>query len=129
MSLPPYDAEYLANREIDHTVAIDGGMVCVVFNSHKLPAGYDRSHSDLLLRLNPGYPDVAPDMWWFCPSISRTDGKPIEATNSIESHLGRQWQRWSRHFKQGQWRSGVDSLETFLALINSDLKKCAVEVR
>lgn len=129
MSLPPYDVEYLESREIDHTITIEEGMVCVIFNNHELPKGFDHPHSDLLLRLTSGYPDIAPDMWWFCPSISRVDGKSIEATDAIEPHLGRQWQRWSRHFNQGQWRSGVDCLETFLALINSEIKKCAVEVR
>ena len=100
-------------------------MTCVVLPGYILPSGYDRAASDLLLRLQPGFPDVPPDMWWFYPAIRRADGRAIPATEVIERHLGRDWQRWSRHFNAGQWRSGVDSLESFLALIRRELERCA----
>lgn len=100
-------------------------MLCVVLPGFELPAGYDRAHSDLLIRLNPGYPDVPPDMWWFEPAIRRADGKPIEATEHHETYLGRSWQRWSRHFNGGQWRSGLDTLESFIALIRRELIRCS----
>ena len=121
MSLPSLDTEYLTGASIIHTVTIDGGMICVVLPSFAIPMGYSVSEADLLLRLNPSYPDVPPDMWWFDPSVTLADGTQVVATNNIESYLGRRWQRWSRHFKAGQWRAGVDSLESYLALINSDL--------
>jgi len=76
-----------------------------------------------LLRFSPGYPDVAPDMWWFDPPVRRRDGQPIPATEVIERYLGRSWQRWSRHFAAGQWRSGVDGLESFLALVRKELER------
>ena len=55
--------------------------------------------------------------------IQRTDGKRIPATDVIEHHLGRSWQRWSRHLAAGQWRSGVDGLENFLALVRRELER------
>jgi hypothetical protein len=100
-------------------------MTCVLFPTYKLPSGYDRQASDLLLRLNPGFPDVPPDMWWFNPAIRLADGRAVPATEVTEHHLGRTWQRWSRHFNAGQWRSGIDSLESFLALIRRELERCA----
>jgi hypothetical protein len=63
-------------------------------------------------------------MWWFSPSLMLEDGRQIEATQVTEYYLGRQWQRWSRHFNAGQWRSGIDCLETFLALIRKELERC-----
>ena len=33
------------------------------------------------------------------------------------------WQRWSRHFSHGQWRPGIDGLESYLALIRRDLER------
>lgn len=106
---------------------MDGPMTCVVLPSWRVPAGYDRDSADLLLRLPAGYPDVPPDMWWFDPAVRLADGRSVQATDTVEQHLGRSWQRWSRHFQGGQWQSGVDGLESFLALIRRELDHCARE--
>lgn len=123
MSLPAEDRAYLEGRGHPYEVVPEANMICVVLPGFSLPRGYDRREADLLLRLSPGYPDVPPDMWWFAPAVSLTNGQPIPATNCVEQHLGRSWQRWSRHFNGGQWKSGVDSLESFLALIRQELKR------
>jgi hypothetical protein len=98
-------------------------MTCVVFPGFVLPSGYNVQQADLLLRLSPGFPDVAPDMWWFSPAVRLADGRSVQATDVTEHHLGRPWQRWSRHFNAGQWRSGIDSIESFLALIRKELQR------
>jgi Prokaryotic E2 family E len=125
MNLPPADIAYLAERELDYKLASEANMTCVVLPGYVLPDGYDRAQSDLLLRLSTGYPDVPPDMWWFDPGIRRADGLTVQATDHSEQHLGRSWQRWSRHFNAGQWQSGIDGLENFLALIRKELEQCA----
>jgi len=125
VSLPQADLDYLVDRAIAHEVTVNGSMVCVVLRGYPIPPGYDRSQSDLLLRLSAGYPDVPPDMWWFDPPVRLPGGSSVQATEQIESHLGRSWQRWSRHLNPGQWQSGVDCLETFLALIRKELANCA----
>ena len=127
MSLPQFDADQLVQRGADFSVVSENNMICVVIRAYTLPAGYDRPQSDLLLRLNPGYPDVPPDMWWFDPPVRLVNGGTVQATESIEQHLGRSWQRWSRHLAPGQWRSGIDSLESFLALIRKELERCVPE--
>jgi len=126
--LPPNDAEYLLGREIDHTVTAESNMTCVVLRDFALPPGLDRPTADLLVRLHPGYPDVPPDMWWFDPPVRRADGRPIPATDGVEQYLGRRWQRWSRHLSGGQWRSGIDGLESFLALIRKELTQAAAAI-
>jgi Prokaryotic E2 family E len=127
MSLPQNDLAHLAERAVDYSITTEANMTCVVLRGYVLPAGYDRSQSDLLLRLSPGYPDVPPDMWWFDPQVRLADGRTVKATEGVEYHLGRSWQRWSRHFNAGQWRSGVDCLESFLALIRRELERCVTE--
>jgi hypothetical protein len=117
MSLPQLDIDYLAGRGFEYSVAPEKNMTCVVIKAYRLPASYDRAQSDLLIRLSPGYPDVAPDMWWFDPPARLSGRGRVKATDSTEHHLGRTWQRWSRHLQPGQWQSGIDSLESFLALI------------
>jgi len=125
MTLPSSEAAYLAARGIQHSVASEANMTCVIIQGYVLPPGYDQAQSDLLLRLSAGFPDIPPDMWWFCPAVRLRDGRTVQATEVVEHHLGRNWQRWSRHFNPGQWRSGTDSLESFLALIRKELERCA----
>jgi hypothetical protein len=103
-------------------------MVCVVMAQWPLPRGLDRDAADLLVRLSPGYPDVPPDMWWFSPAVHLADGTALPATDVVEVYLGRQWQRWSRHFTNGQWQSGVDGLASYLALIRQDLEHSVPEM-
>jgi Prokaryotic E2 family E len=102
----------------------EGGMICVVLPGWNLPAGYTVGSSDLLLRLNPAYPDVCADMWWFSPAVVRADATPIPATESQETYLGRSWHRWSRHFNPGQWMAGVDGIESYLALVAKEPRRC-----
>jgi len=123
--LPSHDQAFLDERHPNSQVSAEGKMICVVIPGLSLPAGFTQSQADLLLRLSPGYPDVAPDMWWFEPFVERTDGAKIPATQAREVYLGRTWQRWSRHFQPGQWRSGIDSLESYVSLIRSELSKAA----
>lgn len=125
MSLPSSEATYLTERGFEHSIASEANMTCVVIRGYVLPPGYDQTQSDLLLRLSAGFPDVPPDMWWFSPAVRLRDGRAVPATEVIEHHLGRNWQRWSRHFNPGQWRSGTDSLESFFALIRKELERCA----
>ena len=125
MTLPRLDIEYLNERDIAHQLTSEGGMICIMLPSWQLPRGFDREVSDLLIRLNPGYPDVQPDMWWFDPPVRLANGQDLSNTKVVESYLGRQWQRWSRHFSNGQWQSGVDGLQSYLALIRHSLA-CSV---
>ena len=121
------DTEYLTERAIEHRIAPESGMTCVVLPQWQLPKGFDREVSDLLIRLAPGYPDIHPDMWWFDPPVLLADGQSLPNTSAVETYLGRQWQRWSRHFSNGQWESGVDCLETYLALIRQTLERSVPE--
>lgn len=103
-------------------------MLCVILTAWPLPPGLSAECVDLLIRLPTNYPDVRPDMWWVDPALRRADGTVIPATQVTEPHLGRTWQRWSRHFAQGQWQSGIDGLENYLALIRSEFLKAAGSV-
>lgn len=121
--LPEIDQGFLDDRVPGNSVTLDAGHLCVILPSFSLPQGFTETEADLLLRLSPGYPDVAPDMWWFSPYVLRSDGSAIPATEVREIYFGRQWQRWSRHLQPGQWRAGVDSLQSFIALVRMDLDR------
>jgi hypothetical protein len=119
--IPENDLAYLRACFPAHTISLDGGMICVVIPGFPVPAGLSVQSTDLLLRLSTGYPDIPPDMWWFSPAVCRPNGPAIPQTQVSEIYLGRQWQRWSRHIAPGQWRSGVDSIESYLALVRKEL--------
>lgn len=127
MALPQSDIDFLTHRGRLFKVAEEANMTCVMFPGYHLPSGLDRPQADLLIRLSPGFPDVPPDMWWFDPGVHFADGRTIQCTEAVEMHLGRSWQRWSRHLSAGQWQLGTDSLESFLALIRRELERYAVE--
>ena len=124
LALPENDLAHLNERGLKYELQSEANILCLVLRDFKLPPGYDHPTSDLLIRFNIGYPDVPPDMWWFAPPIRLATGKEVPKTNSTEKHLGRPWQRWSRHFPQGQWHPGIDSLESFLALLRQELERC-----
>ena len=123
MSLPNSETAFLSSLGIDHQIIAENGMTCVLLQDWSLPAGLNLVSADLLVRLPPGYPDVCPDMWWFSPSVHRADGTDLPNTGVYEHHLGRRWQRWSRHLTPEQWRSGIDGLENYVALIRHDLER------
>ena len=123
--LPPDERHYLQAKFPEFSEALENQMVCVVITNFPLPSGLTPRQSDLLLRLAAGFPDVPPDMWWFDPPVSRPDGKTIPQTQVQEMHLGRTWQRWSRHLNQGEWRPGVDGLESYLTLVRRELDAAA----
>lgn len=125
MSIPDPELESLKGDGLEYSIVPEGNMTCIIVQKFGLPPGYKKNEADLLLRLPPGFPDAPPDMWWFDPPVQRTDGKIIPATEVVESYVGRPWQRWSRHFQPGQWRPGIDCLESFLALIRKELRRCA----
>ena len=123
--LPSDDRAYLAQRFPTFAESSEGGMLCVVLPDYSLPSGLAPNQADLLLRLSPSYPDVPPDMWWFHPALRRRDGGTIPNADVTEQHLGRAWQRWSRHLETHQWRPGADSLRTYLAILSSNLMLAA----
>ena len=126
--LPPNDMEYLRDRAPGHEILAEAGLTCVLIPNFPLGSGFTMQQSDLLLRFAPGYPDVNPDMWWFNPPVQRLDAKEIAATQLREHYLAREWQRWSRHLQPGQWRSGVDGIESYVAIIRRELHIAAASV-
>ncbi len=122
--LRPIDEAVLDELGLRYDVDTDGAFVTVLVSGLPLPGGLRPEQSDLLLRLPPGFPDAAPDMFWLDPVAVGLDGGVIAGTETREAYLGRSWQRWSRHIG-GQWRPGIDNLGTYLAFIRRCLDQAA----
>lgn len=119
------DLAFLKERGITYELAVDRRTLNVVLADYELPSGFDTSRVDLLLRLSTDFPDVKPDMFWVSPPIRLASGALAPASSTMESHLGRTWQRFSRHLRPDQWRPGVDDLRTWLAMIDQMLRRDA----
>ena len=119
------DRDFLDGRLGFEWEAVRGGDVRhLVVLKYALPAGYTASETDLLLRLEAGYPDSQIDMVFFCPALSLESGKRIGATEGRSQFDGRTWQQWSRHrTPENPWVPGVDNIERHLLLVREWLER------
>jgi len=121
--LPDGDVEYLEDKGFDYQAHLEGGMINLIIRDFELPEGYAPRRVELLLRLHPQFPQVAPDMFWTLPVVTYTNGVRPQATELMQPLGGRSWQRWSRHFTTSQWRPDRDNLRSYLRLIRSVLER------
>lgn len=120
------DEEFLERLGLEWEVASEGGLTAVVLKRWPLPSGYEPREVDLLVRLPPGFPDAPPDMYWCDPPVRLAgSGAYPQAADLFETYLGRSWQRFSRHLPAGAWQPGRDSLESYVALIRTQLARTA----
>jgi hypothetical protein len=94
------------------------GWIFLLISNFPLPEGYSAGNVELLVKLPPGFPDAAPDMFWVSPDVrTKTGGIPQGTT--YEPLLGKQWQRFSWHLRPGSWRPGISTLRDFIRCVRS----------
>lgn len=94
------------------------GWCFLVILDYELPAGFEPGRVELLIKLPPGFPDAAPDMFWVHPAVRTTSGNLPHATSN-ERLLEKNWQRFSWHLAAGAWKPGISDLRDFLRCIYS----------
>jgi hypothetical protein len=124
--LPAEDRAYLDGKGLRYETFPERDVLNLIIHDFELPRGYQPRLVDLLLRLPIGWPDAQPDMYWCDPEVllEATANRPA-AADVFEVYLNRRWQRFSRHLAAGQWRPGIDTLETYLTLIRVELAGAA----
>ncbi|MDP8983022.1 MAG: multiubiquitin domain-containing protein [Acidobacteriota bacterium] len=95
-----------------------GGWTFLVISNFELPAGFNPNRVEMLVKLPPGFPDAAPDMFWICPAVNAPNGNAPRSTSN-ERILGKNWQRFSWHLAAGAWKPGISDLRDFLRCIRS----------
>ena len=120
VALPAEDSEYLTGNYGDQwSINSEGpGKNALLIEHYPIPMGFDRETSTLMILVPSGYPGAALDMFYLDPPLARSDGVSINALAS-ESHFGRSWQRWSRHYG---WEAGVDSLVSHVEYVKRQLR-------
>ena len=123
--LPPADREYLGVKSIPFEEREDGGVKAVILKGRMLPSGrFDAAAADILIQLPPGYPDVAPDMFYLLPWVRLVPGGSYPRCADVPlAFASNTWQRWSRH--NSEWRPGVDGIWTMIKRVEEALEKAA----
>lgn len=126
IDLLPEDEAFL-DKNYPHWESLkEGNTGWILIHKFKVPAGYNVEETTVSLMIPPSYPSTEFDMMYFCPALHRKDGQPIGAL-SQQSLDGKTFQRWSRHRHAGEWRSGIDNLETHVLSVQAwlidELKK------
>lgn len=121
IALPEADRRYLNDHGIVVEVVSDGPHTGVMLKQMELPAGkFNHPAADVLVILPPGYPDVAPDMFFCDPWLTLLSaGRYPTCADVSHAFLDRNWQRWSRH--NPSWRPGIDGLHTMIKRIEHAL--------
>lgn len=120
--LLPEDRRFLERKGWACTVTPQpGGGNDIIIHNWSLPETFSPQAVDMLVKQPASYPDGGMDMFWTDPPVRLAgSGQFPQAADVFEEHAGRRWQRWSRHTT---WRPGTDCLETFVASIQTQLKK------
>lgn len=120
-ALPEADQRYLDSHGFAVEVVSDGPHTGVVLKQMQLPQGkFNHPAADVLVILPPGYPDVAPDMFFCNLWLTLVSaGRYPTCADQPHAFMGHNWQRWSRH--NNSWRPGVDGLHTMIKRIEHAL--------
>jgi hypothetical protein len=114
MQLLDGDEAYLKEKGWDHQLHADGEGGGLIIKGFRLATGkYDHDVVDLLICIPKGYNNAKLDNFYVDPALRlKATGQYPQAAEVFESHVGRQWQRFSRHMEV--WRPGIDMLKNFI---------------
>lgn len=117
MTLPEDDIEFLAEKQFDYELVEQPSELDLIIHKFRFEA-YLPKEADLLIRLLPGYPQTAVDMFYTIPDVKLPSGAFPKNCDQHPTIGNKAWQQWSRHTS---WRSGVDNLRTFLASVTAEI--------
>lgn len=99
----------------------------IIIKDFKLPAGWNRSSTELLIIILPGYPATPPDNFYVTAGLKTMNGNQISNFSDPVPQIGRQWGQFSYHL-DGEWRPTADiykgdNLQTFVLKVIDRLKE------
>jgi hypothetical protein len=126
IELLPEDVDFLNRYFPKWETLHQGGTGWILIHDFTIPEAYNVDGVTVAFMIPPSYPTTEFDMMYFHPELSRKDGQSIGALSS-QGLDGKNFQRWSRHRNAGDWRSGIDNLETHILSVQGwlidELKK------
>lgn len=123
VSLPKVDQSFLENLGYPWRLVNDGDKAAflIIDQFDVSGGGFKPERTSLMVRIPELYNMTPLDMWYCDPPILLNGQNPDRA-DERETHAGRVWQRFSRHFSQNAWRPGRDNLRTLFCFIGQELQ-------
>lgn len=116
------DTEYLSNA-FPHWETISGQWLLI----HDFPIceGYTSKLVTAAIQIPTNYPAVPLDMVYFNPPLVRSDRQSIPRTECTVTIDGLPFQRWSRHYRTGEWVPNEDNIATHVLAISGWLERAS----
>jgi Prokaryotic E2 family E len=114
------DAESLRQTHYSLDLKPESSRVYAEFHGFRLPKNrFNKGRTELLVVVPLPYPDAKIDMFYTEPDLSLINGGVPKGAEVIESHLGRNWRRFSWH--TNSWNPAVDDLASHVSFIEQRL--------
>lgn len=81
----------------------------VILKQWKLPPGWNKTETSVLVFIPPGYPVTPPDNFYTDNDLQLTGGASPGSSTPNQKHLGRDWLQFSFHV-DGDWKPHADLL-------------------
>jgi hypothetical protein len=83
----------------------------VIIKHWLLPEGWNKSETQVLVLIPPGYSVTPPDNFYTDNDLRLTDSRMPGNASANQPHLGRQWIQFSFHVEGGDWKPSAELLE------------------
>ncbi|HST48109.1 E2/UBC family protein [Jatrophihabitans sp.] len=95
-------------RQAFPAATIDAEGLTLTLASHRLPPGWSRQHTEVLIAIPVNYPAGQPDNVCVRPDLTLTSGAVPGNCQGIQTHAGRPWLQLSYHVHPADWRPRAD---------------------
>ena len=86
-------------------------LAYVLFKQFKLPEGWDRKFTEVLVLIPAGYPMTPPDNFYVPQGLRLKNGATPSNYSEGQTQIGRQWGVFSVHIQNETWIPSSDLLE------------------
>jgi len=118
------DERYMDGIDLHWETILCNERRWLIIHEYPLQSGYTPAVSKLALDIPKDYPAAQIDMFYFAPTVARSDGQPIPSTQVTADINGIVYQGWSRHRNGANpWDTYTDNVATHLALVESCLSR------
>lgn len=124
MGLPPQletDINKLKEQGYSVDVHRENNQILVVIEKYRVPSGWNKSETTLLLITDIGYPNSKMDMFWTDLDFKLNGERIPQAGDAVQPFLGKQWRRFSWHVQK--WNPAVDNVITYLGTVDARLRQ------
>lgn len=91
-------------------IEIGPNLDWIIFKHFKLPKGWNREQTEILIIIPPGYPVTPPDNFYVPIGFKLESGAMPQSYSESQTHVGKQWGVFSVHIQKETWSPSSDIL-------------------